>query len=89
MCTPSSSCTPVQHGRAITWAGLATPPPSLAPEPSFIAVAWLCMLQNRCCIESGAPVCCRRLFEELGEVGSFEQQGVCKHFLDQVDPTVR
>ncbi|KAI3436731.1 hypothetical protein D9Q98_006146 [Chlorella vulgaris] len=31
----------------------------------------------------------RRLFEELGEVGSFEQQGVCKHFLDQVDPTVR
>jgi hypothetical protein len=22
-------------------------------------------------------------------VGSFEQQGVCKHFLDQVDPTIR
>lgn len=32
---------------------------------------------------------CRQLFEELAKVGSFEQQGVCKHFLDQVDPTVR
>ncbi|EFN58517.1 hypothetical protein CHLNCDRAFT_140581 [Chlorella variabilis] len=31
----------------------------------------------------------RQLFEELAKVGSFEQQGVCKHFLDQVDPTVR
>ena len=22
-------------------------------------------------------------------MGSFEQQGVCKHFLDQVEPTIR
>ena len=26
----------------------------------------------------------RRLFQELAKVGSYEQQGVCKHFLDQV-----
>ncbi|KAL4457792.1 hypothetical protein ABPG75_012657 [Micractinium tetrahymenae] len=32
---------------------------------------------------------CRKLFEELSKVGSFEQQSVCKHFLDQVDPTIR
>ena len=33
--------------------------------------------------------CCRKLFEELAKVGSFEQQAVCKHFLDQVEPTIR
>lgn len=32
---------------------------------------------------------CRKLFEELSKVGSFEQQSVCKHFLDQVEPTIR
>eukprot|EP00887_Chlorella_sp_A99_P002852 scaffold6.g2852.t1 len=31
----------------------------------------------------------RRLFEELAKVGSYDQQGVCKHFLDQVEPTIR
>ncbi|PRW56110.1 Signal recognition particle subunit SRP68 isoform A [Chlorella sorokiniana] len=31
----------------------------------------------------------RKLFEELSKVGSFEQQAVCKHFLDQVEPTIR
>ncbi|KAI7837680.1 hypothetical protein COHA_008473 [Chlorella ohadii] len=31
----------------------------------------------------------RKLFEELSKVGSFEQQAVCKQFLDQVEPTIR
>ncbi|GAB4820832.1 hypothetical protein N2152v2_007878 [Parachlorella kessleri] len=31
----------------------------------------------------------RKLLEELAKVGSFEQQGVCRHFLDQVEPTIR
>lgn len=35
------------------------------------------------------PITRRKLFEELAKVGSFEQQAVCKHFLDQVDPTIR
>ncbi len=31
----------------------------------------------------------RKLFEELSKVGSFEQQAVCKQFLDHVEPTIR
>lgn len=33
--------------------------------------------------------CRSKLLEELGRVGGFGQQAACKHFLDQVDPTIR
>jgi tetratricopeptide (TPR) repeat protein len=31
----------------------------------------------------------KKLLEELSKVGTFDQQAVCRHFIDQVEPTVR
>ena len=59
------------------------------------AVVWYCKAGKKAFFAFNPPPApqpnlrCRQLFEELSKVGSFEQQGVCKHFLDQVDPTIR
>lgn len=47
------------------------------------------VLALSCCHAPPPPPARRKLFEELSKVGSFEQQAVCKHFLDQVEPTIR
>lgn len=47
------------------------------------------VLALSCCLAPPPPPARRKLFEELSKVGSFEQQAVCKHFLDLVEPTIR